>query len=88
MVENKICKNCKHFRQHYIKFGKSYRSIEHGHCVFPRLKKRETNEKACEHYNEQQKEEWQTLFFCCFDKITQKIYEFSHKILFKSAVIW
>ena len=52
MVENKICQDCKHFRQHYIKLGKSYQAIMYGHCVFPRLKKRESDEKACEHYKQ------------------------------------
>ena len=50
------CGICKHFRQHYIKFGKSYREILYGHCVFPRLKKREAAEKACEYYKERKKE--------------------------------
>ncbi|MDP4120565.1 MAG: hypothetical protein Q8876_05875 [Bacillota bacterium] len=47
-----ICKNCKHFRQHYIKFGESYSEISDGHCVYPRLKNRGTDTKACEHFNE------------------------------------
>ncbi len=54
MDKNKVCKDCKHFRQHYIKFGRSYRDIAYGHCVFPRLKKRETNEKACGQYKERE----------------------------------
>ena len=45
-----VCKNCKYFRQHFIRFGRSYRDIAYRHCVFQRLKERETNEKACEHY--------------------------------------
>jgi len=52
MSEDKCCKNCKHFRQHYIKSGKRYNKIHYGHCVYPRLKKRETDQKACEHYKE------------------------------------
>jgi len=51
MNKNKICRTCKHFRQHYIKFGRSYREIAYGHCVHPKLKKRETNSPACEHYD-------------------------------------
>ena len=41
------CKDCIHYRQHYIKFGRSYRPIAYGHCVYPRLKKREQNTPAC-----------------------------------------
>ena len=54
---NKICKDCKHFRQHYVKFGRRYDAIGYGHCVYPRLKKRETDETACERYKERKKEE-------------------------------
>ena len=52
MDNDLICKNCNHFRQHYIKFGKSYRQILYGHCVYPRLKKRDSDTKACEYFIE------------------------------------
>lgn len=48
----KTCGACKHFRQHYIKAGYRYDPIHYGHCVYPRLKKRETAHKACEHFKE------------------------------------
>lgn len=49
--EQPTCKTCKHFRQHYIKYGRgSYQEISYGHCVHPRLKKRESTTKACEHF--------------------------------------
>jgi len=51
---DKNCKNCKNFRQHYIKFGKSYREILYGHCVYPRLKKRNADSPACNHYKQRQ----------------------------------
>ena len=54
MSKNNICKNCKHFRLHYIKFGRGYREITYGHCVYPRLKKRETESPACEFYKERE----------------------------------
>ncbi len=44
------CGSCKHFRQHYIKFGRRYLEIAYGHCVYPRLKRRNTQAKACEHF--------------------------------------
>jgi hypothetical protein len=47
---DKICETCIYFRQHYIKFGLEYSPISYGHCVYPRLKKRETKSAACEHY--------------------------------------
>lgn len=51
-MEGNICKFCKHFRQHYIKFGYRYDEISYGHCVYPRLKKRETTQRACDNFKE------------------------------------
>ncbi len=48
-MEN-VCKECKHFRQHYVKFRRGYREINDGHCVYPRLKRRETDTPACQHF--------------------------------------
>lgn len=50
-IIQKTCKSCKHFRQHYIKHGNSYNEISYGHCVSPRLKKRDSETPACENYN-------------------------------------
>ncbi len=47
-----ICKNCKHFRAHYVKTGRSYNQISDGHCVYPMLKIRKAATKACEHFRE------------------------------------
>ena len=33
-----ICKNCRYFRQHTVKFGRRYDEIYYGHCAYPRLK--------------------------------------------------
>ena len=52
LEQKKTCETCKHFRLHYIKRGKSYSPLYYGHCVYPRLKKRETETLACEHYYE------------------------------------
>jgi len=51
-MEDIRCKNCVHFRQHYIKFGRGYREILYGHCVYPRLKKRYSADPACKYYKE------------------------------------
>ena len=55
MNEAKNCKDCKHFRQHYIKFGRRYSEITYGHCVYPMLKKRESDTPACKYFNEHKK---------------------------------
>ena len=50
-MNNKTCESCKHFRMHYIKRDDSYYPIHYGHCVYPRLKKREVATPACENYS-------------------------------------
>ena len=45
------CKNCKHFRLHYVRRCDGfYMSLEYGHCVYPRLKHRQPHTLACVHY--------------------------------------
>lgn len=44
------CGTCRHFRQHYIKFGCRYDKVLSGHCVYPRGKLRYSKTPACEHY--------------------------------------
>ncbi len=51
----KTCGDCKHFRQHYIKFEKTYREIQHGHCMLPRRKAREKFKDACAEFEQQNK---------------------------------
>ena len=36
--EAKICGNCIHFYQHYLKINGRYKLLHCGHCVYPRLK--------------------------------------------------
>ena len=49
------CKDCKHFRQHYIRFGYRYDTAACGHCVYPRLKHRRPDTQACVHFKQRQK---------------------------------
>lgn len=45
------CNNCKHFRLHYVRRCDGfYMSLEYGHCVYPRLKKRPADTKACRYF--------------------------------------
>lgn len=37
MENNKTCKNCKNFRQHYVKRNTIFLAIEGGHCVHRKL---------------------------------------------------
>ncbi|MCI8497575.1 MAG: hypothetical protein HFE85_04925 [Clostridiales bacterium] len=50
-MEKETCKTCKHFVQHYIRRQNRYEELERGHCKHPRLKDRQTNTPACQHYS-------------------------------------
>ena len=57
MMQEPTCKDCRHFRQHYIKFREGrYEPITCGHCVYPRLKHRTTDTPACFHFKEKEAE--------------------------------
>ena len=48
-MNEQICGNCAYFRLHYIRRGRRYFSLRYGHCVCPRLKKREAAQTACQY---------------------------------------
>ena len=48
----KVCKNCKHFYQHYIKeytpgIGEHFHPTNCGHCAEPRIRSRKPNASGC-----------------------------------------
>lgn len=49
-MNSDICKNCVHYRQHYILDEQRCASVNCGHCVYPRIKHREPHAKACSYY--------------------------------------
>ncbi len=54
----KTCQDCAHFYRHYVRIGKDcYSEIDHGHCVYPRIKNRDTDTPACEHFKERPPQE-------------------------------
>lgn len=54
-MESRVCGNCMHFRQHYIRYARgNYFALKYGHFVKPRLKKRYREEKACNYWQEKQ----------------------------------
>lgn len=44
------CKTCSYFRHHYHIDEECYMQIDCGHCIYPRLKHRKPNTKACSYY--------------------------------------
>lgn len=47
-----VCKTCIHYRQHYVLDEQRCTSVNCGHCIYPRVKHREPNTKACQHYDQ------------------------------------
>lgn len=48
---NDTCENCKHFLGHYVRYMTgNFIGLDHGHCVYPRVKTREADTKACAHF--------------------------------------
>lgn len=43
--------------QHYVMLEQSYWTVFCGHCMYPRLRKRVANARACEHYEARSQEE-------------------------------
>ena len=43
----KYCKDCFHYIQHYVIFGKDLMTAYCGHCTYPRIKDRKPDTPAC-----------------------------------------
>ena len=50
MDQEKTCVTCKHFVQHYYKFGRGFRPLDVGHCTDPRCRDKRTETPACHRY--------------------------------------
>ncbi len=46
-MENQLCKNCKHFYQHYGLGDRGIFRLQCGHCGLPRLRIKKPCQKAC-----------------------------------------
>lgn len=55
-MNKQTCGNCVHFRLHYIRRGRKYFSLRYGHCVCPRLKKRDAAQAACQYWKSEKEE--------------------------------
>ena len=53
-MEERICKQCKHFRQHFVLDSQVCVAINCGHCVYPQIKHRQAKRKACEYFAERE----------------------------------
>ena len=51
-MDGKTCESCAHYRLHYVRIDQKFHEIALGHCVYPRVKSRDRDTKACGHYQE------------------------------------
>ena len=59
------CKDCTHFRQHYVLSAGVYVPLNYGHCVARRRKKLQADSECCEHFMRVEKEEvWKCQEMC------------------------
>ena len=49
-MDNRQCKNCSHFLQHYTLGTNRLLEVYCGHCTYPRAKRKRPDSKACENY--------------------------------------
>ena len=50
MDDTKTCETCKHFIQHYYKFGQTFRPLSVGHCTDPRCRDKKVETPDCHRY--------------------------------------
>ena len=50
-MNNPVCQNCAHFRQHYIMDVQWAQPVHCGHCTYPRLKNRKPDTPACKFFS-------------------------------------
>ena len=46
-MEDRICRNCKYFKQHYALDEKDLFRVFCGHCTQPKVRRKEPTSKAC-----------------------------------------
>lgn len=51
LVEGFVCGTCKYYCQHYIRWKdeKRFSALDHGHCIYPRVKNRRPDQ-TCPHW--------------------------------------
>jgi len=55
-MDSMCCKDCTHFRQHYVLSAGVYVPLNYGHCVARRRKKLQADSECCEHFMRAEKE--------------------------------
>ena len=55
-MDSMCCKDCTHFRQHYVLSAGVYVPLNYGHCVARRRKKLQADSECCERFVRVEKE--------------------------------
>ena len=71
-MKEQTCAECQHFRQHYGFDGQQYEWLNCGHCVFPRIKKRLPDTRACEQFLKKANREQTANVQCRVDQGTMR----------------
>jgi len=50
-TEEKMCKGCRYFNQHYVKARSGYMPTDYGHCTNPRLREKRPGTPACTRFS-------------------------------------
>ena len=50
--QKKVCRSCIHYRQHYILDSQRCSRVCCGHCVYPRIKHRSPENRACDYFKQ------------------------------------
>ena len=50
-MDQKTCKTCVHYRQHYAFNQRMIFQVYCGHCTYPKIKSKRPDTKACAHYS-------------------------------------
>lgn len=56
-MQEKTCRECEHYLQHYALGKRKLFSLYCGHCVFPKVRRRMPGAKVCEHFVSGEKDE-------------------------------
>lgn len=52
-MDKEICKNCTHYRRHYLLDNECCMPVNCGHCTYARIKQRKPNSPACVYFEPQ-----------------------------------
>jgi len=71
-MEEQKCKNCQYYLQHYTLSGNQFIQVYCGHCTYKNPKAKRPDRKACEHFQQGEKD---TTHFVSKEYLSKKLLE-------------